>query len=228
MATKRSDTDERLHLRIRHESLAEKTYRRVRGQLLNGRYAPGERLLHGQLSKELGVSLTPLREAVRRLESEGFLVSLPRQGTFVRKLSRAEAAEVYDIREMLEALAARLASVNATQEQVAGMKATVAEYTQAVERGDIKACVRSDFRFHRQLVEAGANRRLIDMMASFHVQLSSIFETGPDYLLQARDYLREHRGILEFVERHDPEGAERIIRGHIQKGKSLLLNLASP
>ena len=126
MATKRSDTDERLHLRIRHESLAEKTYRRVRGQLLNGRYAPGERLLHGQLSKELGVSLTPLREAVRRLESEGFLVSLPRQGTFVRKLSRAEAAEVYDIREMLEALAARLASVNATQEQVAGMKATVA------------------------------------------------------------------------------------------------------
>jgi DNA-binding GntR family transcriptional regulator len=209
--------------RILHQSLAEKTYRKVKVLLLNGRYAPGERLLHEQLSRELGVSLTTLREAVRRLESEGYLVSLPRQGTFVRKLTRAEAGEIYDIREMLEALAGRLASVNASSEQLHEMQATMKEYSEALDRGDIKSCIRSDFRFHQQLVEAGGNARLTDMIGSFHLQLSSIIETGPDYLRQARDYLKEHLGILDAVERHDIEQAELLIRSHIRKGKTLLL-----
>ncbi len=209
--------------RIRHQSLAEKTYRKVKALLLNGRYGPGERLLHEQLSRDLGVSLTPLREAVRRLESEGFLVSLPRQGTFVRKLTKAEAAEVYDIREMLEALAARLASARASPEQIAGMRATLTEYSEAMGRKDIPACIRSDFRFHQQMVEAGGSRRLMDMIGSFHLQLSSIIETGPDYLRQAAEYLKEHLGILEAVERHDVEQAEVLVRRHIRTGKTLLL-----
>jgi DNA-binding GntR family transcriptional regulator len=209
--------------KIRHDSLTEKTYRKTKALLLSGRFTPGERLAYGPLARELGVSLTPLREAALRLESEGYLVTRPRQGTFVRTLTREDAREIYDIREVLEALAGRLACDAAGPEQVSAMRSTLHGHAAAIAAGDLPACVRADFRFHQQLVEAGGSRRLAEMIGAFHLQLSSIEETGPDYPREAPGYLEEHRRILEAVERRDAEGAERLLRAHISRGKAVLM-----
>jgi DNA-binding GntR family transcriptional regulator len=209
--------------KIRHDSLTEKTYRKTKALLLNGRFAPGERLAYGPLSRELGVSLTPLREAALRLESEGFLVTLPRQGTFVRRLTREDAREIYDIREMLEALGARLAGGAAGPEQIALMRATLGEHGAAIAAADLPACVRADFRFHQQVVAAGGSRRLVELLEAFHLQLSSIEETGPDYLREAPGYLEEHRAVLDAIERREPALAEQLIRAHISRGRVILM-----
>lgn len=208
---------------IDHKSLSQKTYLRLRSLIVTGKLAPGVKLPYHRLALQLGVSVTPLREALMSLVKEGLVVFLPRKGMFVNTLSQKDVEEVYEIREMLEGLAAALASQHAGAGHVATLRESCAEFESALRANDMTTCLKSDFWFHELLVQASGNGRLIEMIKIFHVQSSSIAKTGPDYMELCSEYLREHRAVIDAVARHDSDRAERLIRAHIRKGKKRLL-----
>lgn len=209
---------------IEHTSLSEKTYNMLKNNIISGEFTAGERLSYEELTKKFAVSQTPLREAFQKLEREGLVVTFPRRGTFVKELSKTDIVELYDIREMLEALAARLACQSATDNQITEMTNACRQYEKAISEEDKKLCLEIDLKFHRLLLQAGANSRLKEIMKLFHLQLFGITEPGPDYFNNAKDYLSDHLLIVAAISKHDENLAEKVTRNHIQHGKELILS----
>jgi len=209
---------------IQHNNLSEKTYERIKDAILRGDLPPGERLLFDQLIKNLGVSRTPIREAVVRLEKEGFLVSVPRKGTYVKKFSKKDIKEIYEVREVLEALAAQLAATLITGKELQAMRDICRKFKDSIEKRKIQSCVRMDLKFHSFLMEVSGNDKLVQVMRIFNLQALSIFITGPEYWTRVEGYVKEHLAIIEALSRHDSDLVETLTREHIRKGKELILS----
>lgn len=183
-------------------------------RILEGDYEPGERLVETQIAQELGISQTPLREALRELEILRFVVSEPFKGTRVREVSREEILEIYPVRAALEEVAAREAAIkldgglDALEDELEGM-------LRAEEAGDLHGQVRHDVRFHRLIVEASGNRTLLDLWGSLRIEARTLIT-----FLQADIDLRElaetHRPIIEALRSGDSGESGRILREHLE------------
>ena len=210
--------------KIQHANLSEKTYERIKDAILKGNLSPGRRLLFDQLARGLGVSRTPLREAVVRLEKEGFVVSVPRGGTYVKKFSKKDIKEIYEIREMLEALAAMLAATIITDKQLQVMRDTCRKFKNSIEKRNVQSCVKMDLKFHDLLIEASRNDKLSQIIRVFNLQVLSISIKGPEYWSWAEQYVEGHLAIIEALSKQDSDLTETLIREHIKKGKELILS----
>jgi len=209
---------------IQHANLSEKVYEKIRDAILRGDLPPGKRLLFNQLTKDLGVSRTPLRETVSRLEKEGFVVSFPRRGTYVKKFSKKEIKGIYEIRETLEALAARSSVTIITDKQLQAMRNTCKKFEDYIEKRNVQFCMKMDFEFHSLLVDASGNDKLVEIVNTFNLQVLSISVRGPEYWTWAKEYVKEHFAIIEALSKRDSDLAETLIREHIKKGKELILS----
>ncbi len=205
--------------RIQHTNLAEKVYRRIIDAVLDGTFSPEERLVCNDISKRFGVSRTPVREALVRLEKEGFIHSVPRSGTYLNSFTPGEMKEIYEIREVLEGVAARMAAISPDPELLKKLRQACEDYRLGIEQKNVDLCVESDLLFHRLLVRTSDSKRLIEMLESFHIQSISIAKRGASYWNHAPTYLDEHRSILDLISQRKGRLAEKKIREHIQKGK---------
>jgi len=205
------------------------SYTEIRQRLLDGEFAPGTRLDFKKLAAELGVSTTPVREAVGQLASEGLLQLVPRLGAVVPKLSREETIELYGVREAMETHAATKAAETISAAQLAElrgfverMEALVAKFSanrkpkldgQAL--GDFLA---ADLAFHMTIIEAAGNRRLTKLAADSHAH-ARIF--AAERLVHDEDLLaeavRQHRAIYQALARHDGGEARRQVALHIER-----------
>ena len=211
------------NLKIEHTNLSEKVYRRVIEAILDGTFSSGERLVCNDIAKKFGVSRTPVREALVRLEKEGFLHSVPRSGTYVNRFTPEEIKEIYEIREVLEGLAARMAATSPDPELLKKMRKACDNYKLGIDQKDVNLCIESDLLFHRLLVKASGSKRLIDMLKSFHIQSISITKREGNYWTYAPAYLDEHRYVLDLISQKKGRLAEKKIREHIRKGKERTL-----
>ena len=209
---------------IRHTNLAEKVYGKIREKILGENLTPGTRLISDQLAKEMGVSRTPVKEALLRLEKEGFVVSIPRRGMYVKELSRAEIEEIYEIREALEVLAVRLAVPLISRRQVRAMVETCHVFQRSVKKKDIQSCLKADFEFHKLLIEARGNSKLVEVISAFNLQFLSISVRGPEYWGHAPRYVEQHMAIIDTLSNHDSDLAQELLRKHIREGKKLILS----
>jgi DNA-binding GntR family transcriptional regulator len=180
-------------------------------RILNGGYAPGERLVETRIATELGISQAPVREALRDLESLRFVESAPFKGTWVREVSDRELAEMYPIRAALEEVAARAAAsaldgdVSALEREIEGM-ATARTLRDQVEH---------DVRFHRIIVDAAGNGRLLEVWESLQVEARTIItalRTG----MNAAEVAARHRPIVDALRGRDADAAGREIRRHVE------------
>lgn len=195
-------------------SLGEHVHDQLRKAIIAGRLRPEQRLNERQLAASLGVSTTPLKEALRRLESEGLVRIEARRGVFVTFTSQ-QAEEMALARAALESMIARLAARRATASQKAGLRETVALMTQATDSGDVEALIDLNERFHGAIHAASGCtylQRLLDGQRMYdHAQrvalLGDATERG-----QALD---EHRSIMEALLQADPDRAERAMRDHV-------------
>ncbi len=203
-------------------NLKEAVYQRIKETILRGEIPPGSKLVETQISQELGVSRTPLREAISRLGQEGLLEVVPRRGTFVRKQSLNEILENLEIREALEGLAARLAARHATPEIVQKMKSCFADFSPRNVEGSIEEYAHQNVRFHHLVIQASQNRRLIGIIRNLFdqidiVRLHTIVLPG-----RARNSLAEHREIIRLIEKKKADLAEKLLRSHVRGlGKAL-------
>ncbi|MCU1508755.1 MAG: transcriptional regulator, GntR family [Glaciihabitans sp.] len=197
----------------RHHS-GNRAYESLREDILLGRYTPNQRLVEVELCELLGVSRTPVRQALLRLEYEG-LVESRRRGWIVHEHTEDEVRKIYEVRSALEGYAARLAAMNATPEEIASLAAIYPEPIKQLVAGPRARLVELNGAFHRGINHAGHNERLASLCESnqafaFNYHLAATYSDD-----EMSGSLSVHMQILAAVEAHDADLAERLGREHV-------------
>jgi DNA-binding GntR family transcriptional regulator len=202
---------------IRPDSFTQQTLQAVRELILGGHFRPGDRINEAELAAALGVSRGPLREALQQLASEGLVHRIPHRGTFIPEFGAAETVELYELREALEVMAARLAAERATTDELAEL-GRILDATGELLQASPDAHYPPDLDFHERIVAIAGNRQLQARYHEVHRLLrvarsSSAFRTE-----RAHRAYGEHLEILRALETHDPDVADRAMRAHLRTG----------
>ncbi len=193
--------------------------------IMQGQLSPGERLLEVQLADEMGVSRTPVREAIRRLELEGFVVMVPRKGAYVAGLSINDVEEVYEIRTVLETLAVRLAAQRMQPADYAQLDDLSEKMRATWQEGNVDNWVSLDASFHELLYKFSRNKRLVAMMNNIMEQLSRYRIISLANVEVRHNSLSEHQELIEALKRRDSEAAATAVAMHIENTKQSLINM---
>ncbi len=185
---------------------------------------PGHRIVERDTAAELGVSRVPLREALRLLEAEGLIVVVPRQGAMVVSWSREDVVRLFEVREELETLAARLAAARRTDSDLRLMRGLLEEAERALDAGDEAATAAANAGFHRAVLAACGNPLLQQMMAPLDSRVQWLFHLTKHR--DTREQRQEHVRLLELIEAGDGAGAAELYRAHIAAGLEPTLAVA--
>lgn len=209
----------------------QEVYQYLREKILHNRFRPGERLREEELCRQLNVTRTPLRSALRRLEHERLIVGEPYRGCRVREVRGEEIGPLFDMREVLEGLAARNIALegDAATLQVLGEMARQCDGAEGSE--DWMRFFEHDKDFHWELVQRSNNEKLVEVVEVYSFQLRT-FALHDKYLLHVVEQLRarahelqhNHRGLVEAMASRDAEQAEAKMRRHIRQAKQIVLN----
>lgn len=203
--------------------LADHAYEVLRAGILDGTLAPGTPLRELELAARIGVSRTPIRDALRRLEVQGLVTKVPSGGVLVAALSPQLIEEAYELRKVLEGFAARLAAQSITPEDVRGLEGILDEAGRAVGRGEWERLATLNDQFHQRIEHLSGNRVLQRTMQSLREQTPAFraFALGPER--QQRDFVAEHRALVQALADHDAARAEALAIQHQEHAKALLL-----
>lgn len=209
---------------------SDKAYRVLRERIVSGTYAPGFRLKERQLCSDLAVSRTPVREALRRLETEGLVTIEPRRGAVVTEIDQDEAEEIFALGAVIESFAAGLAARKAGDDDVRQLEALIAEMTRVLA-ADGARC-RSDYmaldsQFHAAIVTLAGSRRLgnaLQQVVGVPVLVQAFHRYSREDLRQSLD---QHRAIAAAIRARDPQWAESAMRAHILAGRAVMLSRAA-
>jgi DNA-binding GntR family transcriptional regulator len=173
------------------------------------------RLDERKLSHDLGVSRTPIREALNRLEQEGFVRSFPRRGVFVLRKTKKELLEMIMVWAALESMAARLITLHASDAEIASLREPFVEFKGArVPRAHIDEYSDANIRFHQSIVNMSRNQLLIDTMANLFIHVRSIRRRTISEKDRVTQSIIDHMNIIEALERRQTERAEQLVREH--------------
>lgn len=187
----------------------------LRQAILRGDLKPGERLMEIQLAHKLGVSRTPIREAIRKLELEGLVLTIPRRGAEVAEITEKNMQDVLEVRKSLEALAIQLACERMTQEDIAELKQKNIEFKESLLTKDVTKIAEADVLFHDVIFEATDNQRLIQLLNNLREQM---YRFRVEHLKNEgwhTQLMDEHGEIIKRLENREKEGAMEIISRHI-------------
>lgn len=203
---------------IKHQSLAEYIIKDLEDKIINGILKPGHRIIEEDLCKSFRVSQSPVREALRTLESQGLIKHEPRKGVTVTKLSPKEAEDVYRIRANLESLSTYLAVKNNDLRVLQKLKKIHTRMMKMVSDGEIStAYFNLNFKFHKTLVDASENQRLIKMVESFTKQVRRYRIEVLSVPGRVSASLKNHDAIIQSFEAGDAEKAEALRKATILK-----------
>jgi DNA-binding GntR family transcriptional regulator len=205
--------------------LKDQAYERIKQRLLNNEYPPGSFLSERQLAENLGMSKTPVKGALERLESEGFITVSPQQGIVVRELSVHDIADQYEIRAVLESYALRTLAGRLTPEQVAGIRANLEAQERLLGSGDVAEGVKLDAAFHLQFVEFLGNGEMLRVIVQLREKMqrvvTQVFRLRPTRFDTSYD---EHTAIAAAVIDGDGSRAAELLVRHLELGKQLILS----
>ena len=196
--------------------LRDVVYNTLREAILKGELKPGERLMELQLASKLGVSRTPIREAIRMLELEGLAVTIPRKGAEVAKMTVKDMEDVLEVREALDELAARIACNKITEEQLQTLSKVKDAFEESTKTTDIKQIAMYDEKFHDVIYESTGNVRLVNLLNNLREQ---IYRYRVEYLKNVEVYPRlieEHETILKALQDRNQELVVEAMRDHVE------------
>lgn len=195
--------------------LRDVVFHTLRQAILRGELKPGERLMEIQLANKLGVSRTPIREAIRKLELEGLVLMIPRKGAEVADISEKSLRDVLEVRKALEELAVKLTCDKIKRAQITELRAAAEEFKMTLRSGDITLIAEADVRFHDVIYEATDNQKLIQLLNNLREQM---YRYRIEYLKNQEAYpqlLTEHEEIIRRIEKKEKELAAEIVCKHI-------------
>ncbi|HBE77022.1 MAG TPA: GntR family transcriptional regulator [Firmicutes bacterium] len=208
-----------------YKPLRELVFESLREAIISGTLGAGDRLMEIQLAEEMGVSRTPVREAIRKLELEGLVVMIPRKGAYVAGISVKDIADVFEIRCALEGLAAELASERATDEELETMERYLIKISEDIDLGDLAKVVETDTDFHTLLYKLSRNSRLTQIISNLREQIQRFRTTSLSFPGRMKIALEEHRKIVEAISSRDGELARKLAEEHIENAENTMMNM---
>ena len=200
--------------------LRDVVFNTLRKAILRGELKPGERLMEIQLANKLGVSRTPIREAIRKLELEGLVLMIPRKGAEVAQITEKNMQDVLEVRKALEELSVQLACERITPEQVEEMKMAAEDFRKVLKSGDVTKIDEADVKFHDIIFAATNNQRLITLLNNLREQM---YRFRVEYLKQKECYpqlLEEHDKLIALISGGEVEEACELMGCHIDNQAS--------
>lgn len=205
-------------------SRAEFVYATLRSAIHEGKLKPGDRLREVEIAEQLGVSRTPVREALKRLESNGLVTVLPQRGAVMTQLNQQQVIELYAFREELEAAAVRLATQHAAESEIRALRELVVRQA-AITAEQPEAVAQIDRHFHETIYWAARNRYLLQAFVELGDALALLGGGAFTPLGYQTTALQQHQQIVDALERRDVAAAEEAIRLHIRTAQRLRLLL---
>ena len=206
-----------------YKPLRDIVFETLREAIINQTLKPGERLMEIQLAEEMGVSRTPVREAIRKLELEGLVVMVPRKGAYVAGISMKDIHEVYELRSALEALAASLAAVRITDEELEEMERQMVREAKETEENNLQGIVSIDTTFHDLLYQAAHNQRLVQFINILQEQLQRFRSATLSRPGRSKYALEEHKKIVEALANKDAKLAAKLATEHIENAENAMI-----
>ena len=207
----------------RHQTLREKILETIREAILKGSLKPGERVSEPDLAERFGISRTPIREAFRQLESEGYLQVVPRKGAVVASLSERDIEEFYAIKIILEGFAAKMAAENLTVKDIERLESINERLQKMADEGDVKKFFRVHNEFHEVFIKAAGNDKLYEMINQLvmkfkRLRLASLSQPG-----RMDGSVEEHRNMIQAFKNRDGDCADGVVRHAATIGADALI-----
>lgn len=205
--------------------LRDVVFNTLREAILKGELIPGERLMEKTLSERMGVSRTPIREAIRKLELEGLVMMVPRKGAEVAKITEKDIRDLLEVRATLEALAVRLACENMDEEAKKRLNFLKDEFARAAKKKDVDLIIRKDVEFHDAIFAATDNDKLIQIVSNLREQ---IYRFRVKYIQEMPDYqvlINEHEEIVTSIINGDIKTAEAMAISHIANQEKAVIDM---
>jgi len=208
---------------IERRSLKEEALSRVKEFIMKGRYVPGQRIVIDTLAKELGVSVTPVREALHHLAAEGLVSVEPRKGFTVKKWEPKEIEDLLYLRMYLEKLATRLFIERASERDIEELSMIVKQMDSAVQSSDLEALTMFNSQFHNKIVQGSGNEELHKIMESLSAKLHRVRILSLSYPGRMEQSCIEHKAIFDAIKERNVISAEKAVEEHIKNVMTTLL-----
>lgn len=207
----------------RHQTLRERIVETIRDAIIKGSLQPGERLTEPDLADRFGISRTPIREAFRQLESEGFLQVIPRKGALVTPITEKDVREFYEIKGILEGHAARVATERLTDKEIDRMETLNNLLGKYAEEGDQRNLFKAHNEFHEIFVRAAGNEKLSHLTTNLVHQFQR-FRIALSIYGGIHNSIQQHKEIIAAFRARDADAADRLVRENARTGGELLLS----
>jgi DNA-binding GntR family transcriptional regulator len=195
----------------------------IKDSVVAGRLKPGERVPEQEIAENFGISRTPIREAFRQLESEGFITVTPRKGAVVSPITDRDVREFYAIKGLLEGHAARTACAKLTEKEMKRLDALNAQMLKCAERDDVKGFFRLDAQFHGTFLKACGNEKLLALVNHLVQQFERFRITALSLPGRMKDSVGQHLAIIEAFKKGDTALVETLVRANAERGRDVLV-----
>ncbi|ABR50674.1 transcriptional regulator, GntR family [Alkaliphilus metalliredigens QYMF] len=199
-----------------YKPLREIVFEHLRESILEGKLEPGQRLMEIQLAEQLGVSRTPVRESMRKLELEGLIIMVPRKGAYVADVSTKDISDVLEVRTVMEGLAASLSAQRMTDEELDELEMISYQFKKCYERNDIEGMIEKDVAFHERIFASTRNEKLIQIAQGLREQVHRFRVRYISEYNNSKELVVEHQAILECIAARNSERASELSMKHIE------------
>lgn len=207
-----------------YKPLREVIFNSLREAIIIGELRPGERLMEVQLAEKMGVSRTPVREAIRKLELEGLVDMIPRKGAHVAELSIKDIMDVLEVRASLDGLATALASERITDDELKELKHINSQFSSYIEKENLNGSIKKDAEFHDIIYKASRNDKLIAILNNLREQVQRFRVIYLKDYSSPKNLIKEHNDIYESMVSRSSEAARGLAKQHILNQEATILN----
>ncbi len=205
-------------------TLRERIVEFIKDSIINGRLKPGERVPEHEIAESFGISRTPIREAFRQLESEGFITVVPRKGAVVSPITAKDVREFYAVKSLLDGYAARLACRKFTEKEIKRLKSLNQQMLRCAEKNDVSGFYRLDNQFHNVFLSTCGNDKLCQLAHQIAEQFKRFRITALSMPGRMRTSITQHREIIEAFAQRNEDLVERLVRENAELSAEILVN----
>ena len=202
--------------RQKRATLTDQVLREIREAIRCGKLKPGDRLIEMQLAEEMQISRFPIREALRYLEKEGLVETIPFKGSHVAQFTEKDMEELYSLRSSLEELAVRILIENLDEKKIKELETIIQSMQKASLKGKLDQMISEDLRFHQTICELSGHRKLLEIWRTLESQLQVFLTIEKDFFETAYQYVSTHNPIMEAIKHRNIKRAEKAIREHLE------------